>query len=113
MGTPADSMSASRALQLLFPTPWRLPPPPDLRVPVLVAHVQHGHACGQHERRREVPHLALAQPLDVPVVGCALRAAVPAEVVRLAIVVVLTVGLRAFASKRGDRDGSRAGPAGR
>ena len=32
---------------------------PDLAVPVLVAHVDHGHAVGHQERDREVTHLAL------------------------------------------------------
>ena len=43
--------------------------------------------------RQEVPHLAVAQRLDPGVVGRALDAAVPAEVVVAAVAVALAVGL--------------------
>lgn len=44
-----------------------------LCVPVLVTHLNHGHPVGQQQRRRQVAHLALAQPACLCTVLCVLR----------------------------------------
>lgn len=52
---------------------------------VLVPHVDHGHAVRHQQRRHHVAHLALAQAVDGGGGGGAFLAAVPAEVVGLAV----------------------------
>src|SRR5207244_3504346 len=61
--------------------------------PQLVAVQQHRRALREQERGQEVALLAGAQREYHRVVGLALGAAVPGAVVRLAVVVVLAVGL--------------------
>ena len=64
---------------------------------VLVAHVNHGNALRDEERREKVAHLAVAEHfrngggVDAVLVGA--EAAVPAQVRLLAVLVVLAVRL--------------------
>jgi hypothetical protein len=60
---------------------------------VLIAAGEHGHALREHERGEEVAHLALAQVVDLGIVGGAFRAHVPTVVVVGAVGVVVAVGL--------------------
>ena len=64
-----------------------------LRAAGLVAREQHRHALRKKQRRQEVAHLLSAQLLHGGVVGLALDAAVPAQVVIVAVGVVLEVRL--------------------
>lgn len=56
-------------------------------------HEDHRHALGDHESEVQVAHLALAQRVHARVVGLALHAAVPGEVVVGAVAVALAVGI--------------------
>ena len=58
---------------------------PRLGVPVLVAHEHHGHALRQKQRGRQVALLPRAQAQHARRARGALRAAVPAQVVLLAV----------------------------
>src|SRR5690606_22446456 len=62
-----------------------------LGVPDLVAAPQHRNALREQERRDEVPLLLRAQGADARVVGGSLDAAVPAQVVVLAVAVSFAV----------------------
>ena len=59
----------------------------------LVAVADHGHALADQQGGQEVAALAGAQRHDLGVVGLPLDTAVPRAVVRVAVVVVLAVGL--------------------
>ena len=64
-----------------------------LRAPDLVPHQDHGHAQRHQRESQVILHLAVAQPLDLGVLGRAFDAAVPAPVVVGAVAVVLAVRL--------------------
>jgi len=66
---------------------------PALRAARLVAGEEHRHAARDEQHDREVADLPLAQRLDLRVVGLALDAAVPAQVVVRAVPVALAVRL--------------------
>ncbi len=66
---------------------------PVLAAQHLVAHGQHRHADGEQGQRQEVLRLAAAQLDDGGIVGRALGAAIPAEVVVAPVAVVLAVRL--------------------
>src|SRR5690606_15021517 len=57
----------------------------------LVPAEQHRYAAGEHQRRQEVPLLALAQETDPRIVGRPFVAAVPGTVVVGSVAVVLAV----------------------
>ena len=59
----------------------------------LVAAPQHGYTLAQHENGHEVAGLASTQREDRRIVGRAFDAAVPAQIVVVAVAVVLAVGL--------------------
>ncbi|MNC85935.1 hypothetical protein D3C83_15600 [compost metagenome] len=64
-----------------------------LGAPELVSREQHRHTLRQEQRRQHVVLLALAQRENGGVGGGTLRAAIPAEVVILAVAVVGEIGL--------------------
>src|SRR5579872_917380 len=64
-----------------------------LRAPHLVAGYEHRHPLREQKHRREVFDLAIAQRLNIGIIGLALRATVPAQVLVDAIAIVLAVGL--------------------
>jgi hypothetical protein len=59
--------------------------------PVLVAHQDHRRPLAEEERGHEVPPLPVAERDDLVIVRFALGAAVPAEVVRVTVAVLLLV----------------------
>ncbi len=64
-----------------------------LRPRELVARLQHRHSLGEEQRGEEIAHLAPPRRIDLGVLGRTLDAAVPAQVVSMAVVVVLEIRL--------------------
>src|ERR1035438_8924698 len=62
-----------------------------LATPHLIAHDEHGHTTGQHQRGEEVLYLSVAKPLDYGIVRRTFNAAVPAPVLLTSVPVVLTI----------------------
>src|SRR5690606_7147183 len=60
---------------------------------VFVAAAKHGNALGKEKGGEEIAALAAAEFVDFGIVGRTFRAAVPREVVIVAVVVVFAVGL--------------------
>ena len=78
-----------------------------LRSAQFVAAADHRHADRQHQRGHDVPALPIAQLQDPPVRGRSLHAAVPAEIVVLAVRIPFTVGfvvLLVVAHEVGERE---------
>src|SRR5690606_42145270 len=69
---------------------------PGLRAAHLVAMQKHGYTLRQEERGDEVAHLLLSQRVHFRVVGLALGAMVPGQVVAVAVPVAFAVGLVVF-----------------
>src|SRR6266542_931320 len=64
-----------------------------LRSSPLVSAGKHRHASGKKKRRQKVPALAFAQGVDLRVVGWTFHAAIPREIVIVAVVVAVAVQL--------------------
>ena len=59
----------------------------------LVAHEEHRRACRQHEQREKILDLTIAQRFNVRIGGRPLQPAIPTQIVRWTIAIVVPVSL--------------------
>src|SRR6266513_3025755 len=66
---------------------------PVLRPAPLIAAGQHRHALRQKKRRQEISALTIAQGIDLCVIGRSFDAAIPREIIIVAVLVAVAVRL--------------------